>query len=412
MLAEKRIVLGVSGGIAAYKACDLVSRLKKRGAQVRVVLTKHACEFVPPLTFETLSGNPAYTDAFDRKFEIEHVALAKWADAMVVAPATANALAKMAAGIADDLLTTTLLAVTAPVVAAPAMNAAMWRHPATRANAALLRSRGVRFVGPASGHLACGDDDVGRMSEPEAIVEALEALFAEGGRSGAARDLSGRRILVTAGPTVERIDPVRFITNRSTGKMGYAIAAAAARRGAEVVLVSGPVSLPCPDGVERVSVESSRELCDAVLGRAGDCDAVIQAAAPADFTPATFSETKIKKTGEGMALELRPTTDIAAALGARKRPGQVLVAFAAETNDLIDNARGKLARKNADLVVANDVTRPGAGFGADTNIVSLVTRDSARELPVMPKSEVADAILDEVRFGSEFSLKSHTLLKV
>ena len=396
MLAEKRIVLGVSGGIAAYKACDLVSRLKKRGAQVRVVLTKHACEFVPPLTFETLSGNPAYTDAFDRKFEIEHVALAKWADAMVVAPATANALAKMAAGIADDLLTTTLLAVTAPVVAAPAMNAAMWRHPATRANAALLRSRGVRFVGPASGHLACGDDDVGRMSEPEAIVEALEALFAEGGRVGAACDLSGRRILVTAGPTVERIDPVRFITNRSTGKMGYAIAAAAARRGAEVVLVSGPVSLPCPDGVERVSVESSRELCDAVLGRAGDCDAVIQAAAPADFTPATFSETKIKKTGEGMALELRPTTDIAAALGARKRPGQVLVAFAAETNDLIDNARGKLARKNADLVVANDVTRPGAGFGADTNIVSLVTRDSARELPVMPKSEVADAILDAV----------------
>lgn len=396
MLAEKRIVLGVSGGIAAYKACDLVSRLKKRGAQVRVVLTKHACEFVPPLTFETLSGNPAYTDAFDRKFEIEHVALAKWADAMVVAPATANALAKMAAGIADDLLTTTLLAVTAPVVAAPAMNAAMWRHPATRVNAALLRSRGVRFVGPASGHLACGDDDVGRMSEPEAIVEALEALFAEGGRSGAARDLSGRRILVTAGPTVERIDPVRFITNRSTGKMGYAIAAAAARRGAEVVLVSGPVSLPCPDGVERVSVESSRELCDAVLGRAGDCDAVIQAAAPADFTPAAFSETKIKKTGEGMALELRPTTDIAAALGVRKRPGQVLVAFAAETNDLIDNARGKLARKNADLVVANDVTRPGAGFGADTNIVSLVTRDSARELPVMPKSEVADAILDAV----------------
>ena len=396
MLAEKRIVLGVSGGIAAYKACDLVSRLKKRGAQVRVVLTKHACEFVPPLTFETLSGNPAYTDAFDRKFEIEHVALAKWADAMVVAPATANALAKMAAGIADDLLTTTLLAVTAPVVAAPAMNAAMWRHPATRANAALLRSRGVRFVGPASGHLACGDDDVGRMSEPEAIVEALEALFAEGGRVGAARDLSGRRILVTAGPTVERIDPVRFITNRSTGKMGYAIAAAAARRGAEVVLVSGPVSLPCPDGVERVSVESSRELCDAVLGRAGDCDAVIQAAAPADFTPAAFSETKIKKKGEGMALELRPTTDIAAALGARKRPGQVLVAFAAETNDLIDNARGKLARKNAGLVVANDVTRPGAGFGADTNIVSLVTRDSARELPVMPKSEVADAILDAV----------------
>lgn len=397
MLAEKRIVLGVSGGIAAYKACDLVSRLRKRGAQARVVLTKHACEFVPPLTFETLSGNRAYTDAFDRKFEIEHIALAKWADAMVVAPATANALAKMAAGIADDLLSTTLLAVAAPILVAPAMNAAMWRHPATQENVRRLARRGVRFVGPEAGRLACGDDDVGRMSEPEQIVEALEALFAQPARAEARRgDLAGRRVLVTAGPTVERIDPVRFITNRSTGKMGYAIAEAAARRGAEVELVSGPVRLDCPEGVSRVMVESSAQLCEAVLSRAAACDAVIQAAAPADFTPASVSETKIKKTGEGMALALKPTTDIAAALGARKRPGQVLVAFAAETNDLIENARGKLARKNADLVVANDVTRPGAGFGADTNIVVLVTRDSARELPQMPKAEVADAILDEV----------------
>ena len=397
MLAEKRIVLGVSGGIAAYKACDLVSRLRKRGAQARVVLTKHACEFVPPLTFETLSGNRAYTDAFDRKFEIEHIALAKWADAMVVAPATANALAKMAAGIADDLLSTTLLAVAAPILVAPAMNAAMWRHPATQENVRRLARRGVRFVGPEAGRLACGDDDVGRMSEPEQIVEALEALFVQPARAEARRgDLAGRRVLVTAGPTVERIDPVRFITNRSTGKMGYAIAEAAARRGAEVELVSGPVRLDCPEGVSRVMVESSAQLCEAVLSRAAACDAVIQAAAPADFTPASVSETKIKKTGEGMALALKPTTDIAAALGARKRPGQVLVAFAAETNDLIENARGKLARKNADLVVANDVTRPGAGFGADTNIVVLVARDSARELPQMPKAEVADAILDEV----------------
>lgn len=391
MLKDKRIVLGVTGGIAAYKACDLVSRLKKRGASVRVVLTRHACAFVSPLTFETLSGNPAYTDGQDRRFEIEHVALAKWADTMVVAPATGNILAKMACGIADDLLSTTLLAMAAPVLAAPAMNAAMWKNPATQANVATLRERGVRFVGPASGHLACGDDDVGRMSEPEEIVQALEALFSK------ARDLAGRRILVTAGPTVERIDPVRFITNRSTGRMGYALAEAAQRRGADVVLVSGPVSLTPPKGVETVGIESSAQLCEAVLSRAGEADAVIQAAAPADFTPETVSDRKIKKTGDDMTLRLKSTTDIAFELGRRKRPGQVLVAFAAETNDVADNARGKLVRKNADLVVANDVTLPGAGFGASTNIVTLITKDFARPLEQMPKIQVADAILDCVK---------------
>ena len=391
MLKDKHIVLGVSGGIAAYKACDLVSRLKKRGAQVRVVLTEHACAFVPPLTFETLSGNPAYTDAFDRKFEIEHIALAKWADVLVLAPATANILAKMAAGIADDLLSTTLLAVTAPVLVAPAMNTAMWKHPATQANVQTLCVRGVTMVGPESGKLACGDEDVGRMSEPAQIVEALDAML------DPVRDLEGRRVLVTAGPTVERIDPVRYITNRSTGKMGYAIAEAAAARGAQVTLVSGPVQLPTPRGVERVDVESSDQLCAAILARADAADAVIQAAAPADFTPESVADRKIKKTGDGMTLRLRPTTDIAAALGTRKRPGQVLVAFAAETNDLVENARGKLARKNADLVVANDVTRPGAGFGTDTNIVTLVTADAADELPCLSKRQVADAILDRVR---------------
>ena len=392
MLKEKRIVLGVSGGIAAYKACDLVSRLKKRGAQVRVVLTKHACEFVPPLTFETLSGNPAYTDAFDRKFEIEHVALAKWADAVVIAPATANILAKMAAGIADELLPTTLLAATAPVLAAPAMNTAMWKNPATQANVKTLAERGVTFVGPESGVLACGDADVGRMSEPAQIVDALDALL-----NPPVRDLEGRRVLVTAGPTVERIDPVRYITNRSTGKMGYAIAEAAVARGAIVTLVSGPVELDAPKGAELVKIESSAQLCEAVLARASEMDAVIQAAAPADFTPETVAEKKIKKTGDGMSLKLVPTTDIAAELGRRKRPGQVLVAFAAETNDVEDNARGKLVRKNADLVVANDVTRPGAGFGADTNIVTLVTRDGLAPLPKQSKRAVADAILDRVR---------------
>ena len=391
MLREKKIVLCVTGGIAAYKACDLTSRLKKRGAEVRVVLTAHACAFVPPLTFETLSGNPAYTDAFERKFEIEHVALAKWADAVVVAPATANILAKMAVGIADELVSTTLLAATAPVLVAPAMNAAMWRNPATQANVNALAARGIRFVGPESGFLACGDADVGRMSEPEAIVSALDQML-----EPAKRDFEGKTVLVTAGPTVERIDPVRFITNRSTGKMGYAIAEAAAARGARVLLASGPVNLNPPKGVELISVESSGELCAAVLSHADEADIVIQAAAPADFTPETVADQKIKKTGGELLLRLVPTTDIARELGNRKRPGQILVAFAAETEHLIENAKRKLERKNADLVVANDVTRPGAGFGGNTNIVSLVTRDSAEELPILPKSGVADAILDRV----------------
>ena len=391
MLQEKKIVLCVTGGIAAYKACDLTSRLKKRGAEVRVALTAHACAFIPPLTFETLSGNPAYTDAFERKFEIEHVALAKWADAVIVAPATANILAKMAAGIADELVSTTLLAATAPVLVAPAMNAAMWRNPATQANVNALAARGVRFVGPESGFLACGDADVGRMSEPETIVSALDQIL-----EPAKRDFEGKTVLVTAGPTVERIDPVRFITNRSTGKMGYAIAEAAAARGARVLLASGPVNLNPPKGVELISIESSKELCAAVLSHADEADIVIQAAAPADFTPETVADQKIKKTGGDLALRLVPTTDIARELGSRKRPGQILVAFAAETERLIENAKRKLERKNADLVVANDVTRPGAGFGGNTNIVSLVTRDSAEELPIMPKSGVADAILDRV----------------
>ena len=391
MLNGRKIVLGVSGGIAAFKSCELVSQLKKRGAQVRVVLTRHACEFVPPLSFETLSGNPAYTDGQDRRYEIGHVALAKWADAMVIAPATANILAKAACGIADDLLSTTLVANAAPVLFAPAMNAAMWRNPATQANLETLRGRGAHFVGPETGFLACGDADVGRMSEPEQIVAALDALLAPK-RS----DLSGRTVLVTAGPTVERIDPVRFITNRSTGKMGYAIAEAAAARGAKVILASGPVSLAAPKDVLFVPVESSAQLCEAVLHHAEGADAVIQAAAPADFTPDVFSEHKIKKTGDALTLTLKPTTDIAAALGRRKRPGQVLVAFAAETQNLVENARSKMVRKNADLVVANDVTRPGAGFGADTNIVTLVTKDACRELPQLSKREVADAILDEV----------------
>jgi len=390
MLRDKNIVLGVTGGIAAYKACDLVSRLKKQGARVRVVLTANAVKFVPPLTFETLSGNPVVTDTFEPRKSLEHISLAKWADAFVIAPASANCLAKLAVGIADDLLSTTALAMTAPLLIAPAMNANMWRHPATQANFQTLLDRGAKAVGPMSGHLACGDDDVGRMAEPAQIVEALDALL------NPRQDYAGRHVLVTAGPTVERIDPVRYITNRSSGKMGYAIAEAARDRGAEVVLVSGPVNLVAPTGMEVVKVESSAELCAAVLSRGDWADVVIQAAAPADFTPVSVADSKIKKTGQGMVLELKNTTDIARTLGERKHPGQVLVAFAAETDRVLENARGKLEKKNADLIVANDVTRADAGFGVDTNAVTLITRVDQQALPVMAKRAVADAILDRV----------------
>ena len=390
MLKNRRIVLGVTGGIAAYKACDLASRLIKRGAEVRVVLTEHACHFVPPLSFEALTGKPACVDTLAPRSEMEHISLAKWGELFVIAPATANCLAKLACGIADDLLSTTALAITAPLVIAPAMNANMYRHPATQRNLRTLAERGAHLVGPVSGRLACGDDDIGRMSEPADIVEAVEAAL------NPRRDFEGVRVLVTAGPTIERIDPVRYITNRSSGKMGYAIAEAARDRGAGVVLVSGPVTLDKPVGVEVVSIESSAQLCEAVLARGAWADVVIQAAAPADFRPAAYSEQKIKKTGAGMTLTLENTTDIAAELGRRKRDGQVLVAFAAETADMLENARGKLERKRADLVVANDVSRADAGFGVDTNAVTLITRDGATALPLQSKRAVADGILDRV----------------
>lgn len=389
MLENRRIVVGVTGGIAAYKAAELVSRLKKAGAQVRVVMTENALKFIPALTLETLSGNRAYVDQFSREFEIEHIALAKWAELFVVAPATANFIGKMACGIADDLMSTTAMAMTCPVLIAPAMNTNMWKNPACRANMETLISRGVLTIGPESGKLACGDADVGRMSEPETILGRIEDILKR------RQDLAGRTVMVTAGPTVERIDPVRYITNRSTGKMGYAIAEAARDRGARVILVSGPVNLEPLPGVEMVRVTSSKELCENVLKRGPEADMVIQAAAPADFTPAQVADRKIKKQpGEGMTLELVPTTDIASELGRRKHAGQVLVAFAAETNDVIENARKKLKKKNADMIVANDVTAPGAGFGTDTNLITIITAESAAELPLMTKRQAADAIID------------------
>ena len=391
MLKGKRIVLGVTGGIAAYKACELTRLFKKAGAEVRVVMTENAARFVSPLTFETLSGNQVNTDSFERAWEIGHIALAKWAELMVIAPATANVMAKISTGICDDLLTTTVMAMPCPVLLAPAMNCVMWRSAANQANVETLKRRGFFFAGPETGSLACGDADVGRMAEPSEIAACAEDVL------NPRHDFEGRTVLVTAGPTREMIDPVRFLSNRSTGRMGYAIAEAAARRGARVVLVSGPVELPAPAGVQLVPVVSTQDMFKAVTENARTADIVIQAAAPADFTPERVASQKIKKTGEDMAVHLVATPDIARTLGENKRPGQILVAFAAETENALENARGKRVRKNADLIVVNDVTKPGAGFAGDTNIVTVITASSETEYPVMSKRDVAEAILEQVR---------------
>ena len=392
-LEGKNVVLGVTGGIAAYKACELTSRLRKAGAQVHVILTKNACQFVSPLTFETLSNHPAVTDTFARPetWEVEHIALAKRADVFVIAPATANILAKMAHGIADDMLSTTVLATRAPVLVAPAMNTGMWENPATQENAEILRRRGVRFIGPEGGFLACGDSGAGRMSEPKDIFDAIQDAL------NPRRDMEGLRVLVTAGPTQEKIDPVRFISNRSSGKMGYAIAEAAAGRGAEVTLVTGPTSLPVPSGVTSVPILSTQDLLDAMTERCAQMDVVIQAAAPADFTPVQAASQKIKKQGDGnLTLTLRQTPDVAAQVGRMKAPGQTLVGFAAETEAVMENAEKKLAKKNLDMIVANDVTAPGAGFDVDTNIVTFLTHAGRETLPCLPKRQVADELLDRV----------------
>lgn len=388
-LQGKNIVLGVTGGIAAYKSCVLVSRLVKQGAQVDVIMTKSACEFVAPLTFQTLSRRPVVTDLFSSPeyWEVEHIALAKKADLFVIAPATANVIAKMAHGIADDMLTTTVLATQAPLLIAPAMNTIMWQHPATQENLALLTKRGAHTVGPEGGQLACGDVGAGRMSEPQNILAAIESILS------APQDMRGLKVLVTAGPTRERLDPVRFLSNHSSGRMGYAIAEAAKARGAQVTLVTGPTSIEKPE-VDTVQVESTQDLYDAMMERFADQDIIIQAAAPADFTPDTVSEEKIKKgRRDSLQLSLKSTPDVAAAIGQQKKPGQILVGFAAETENLIENARKKLAGKNLDMIVLNDVTKPGAGFGVDTNIVTFVTHTTLEALPKLSKAEVADKLL-------------------
>ena len=390
---KKCVVLGVTGGIAAYKACEILRLLQKRGIDVYVVMTKNATQFVSPLTFETLSGHPVAIDTFDRPatWEVEHIALAKRADLFLIAPATANVIGKMACGITDDMLSTTVMATPAPVMIAPAMNTGMWVNPAVQHNVKTLVSRGVHVVTPAVGHLACGDSGAGKLEDVDVIVQrAMDVL------NGEKKDLAGLSIMVTAGPTREPLDPVRYISNRSSGKMGYAIARAAARRGAKVTLLSGPVALEAPKGVTLIPFTTTQELLDRAQEVASGQDILIQSAAPADYRAEQVAQQKIKKNhGEDFVLRLVENPDVAATLGKNKRDDQVFVGFAAETNDVIEHARGKLAKKNLDMIVANDVTRPGAGFDVDTNIVTLITRDEMIDLPLMNKDEVADQILSK-----------------
>jgi len=401
-----RITLGVTGGVAAYKAAELVRRLQKEDFSVQVVMTRSAREFITPLTFAALTGQKVITDLFagaaasgeaNLESAIEHIAVAQRTDLLLVAPATADILAKFARGIADDFLTTLYLATAAPVVVAPAMNVNMWDHAATQENIEMLRARGVHIVDPDEGYLACGMTGAGRLAGQEEIVKAVREVL------HVRRDLEGQTILVTAGPTREDLDPVRFLTNRSSGKMGYAVAEAAARRGARVSLITGPTALETPAGVERVDVRTAEEMHRAVIERFRNSSIAILAAAVADYRPAEKHTEKIKKSAESLSISLIPTTDILADV-AKNKGDRLVVGFAAETDHVAENARKKLTTKNADLIVANDVTAEGAGFDSDTNIVTLFSRDGRDlALPKLGKSEVAQRILDEV-------VRLHTVL--
>jgi len=392
MLRNKEIILGVTGGIAAYKAVELLREMVKRGANVHVVMTKNAQQFVSPLTFETLSGNPVLCEMFRlfRGSKIGHVTLADIADLMVIAPATANILGKIANGIADDLLTTMVMAMKVPVLFAPSMNVNMWQSSFVQNNVERLKAHGYQFIGPAEGDLACGGAGRGRLADIAEIIEKIEDIFTK-------KDLQGQRILVTAGPTLEAIDPIRYITNRSTGKMGFALAKMARRRGAEVTLITGPnyLSLPRRD-IQQISVHSAQQMRDVVMEYYEDCHIVIMAAAVADFRPQNTLQEKIKKTNGTYILKLEKNPDILKELG-EKKGEHILVGFAAETSELMENAGQKLKEKNLDIIVANDVTQPGAGFGTDTNIVKILdARGRVRKLPLLSKDEVANIILDQV----------------
>ncbi len=392
-MKKKTVVLGVTGGIACYKSAALASKLTQRGYDVEVVLTKNATEFIGPHTFESLTHNRAMVDTFDRNFQshVEHVALADKADLLIVAPATANIIAKAAHGIADDMLSTTILACDCKKLMAPAMNTRMYDNTVTRDNLETLRRYGWEIIEPASGRLACGAVGRGKMPEPEDLLEAVDHAIAYD------KDLSGVRVLVTAGPTQESLDPVRYLTNHSSGKMGYAIARAAAWRGAEVTLVSGPTALKKPAYVDTVDVVTAREMFGAVTSRAGEQDVIIKAAAVADYRPAQVADGKIKKgAGEGLTLELRRTDDILAYLGEHKRPGQILCGFSMETENLVENSRKKLIRKSLDIVAANSLKEEGAGFGVSTNVLTLITREDETQLPLLTKEEAAHRLLDRI----------------
>ncbi len=391
MLQGKHITLGVTGSIAAYKIASLASMLKKRGADVTVIMTRNAMNFINPITFETLTGNKCLTDTFDRNFQfnVEHVSLAKQTDVLMIAPATANVIAKAACGLADDMLTTTLLACTCPKIIAPAMNTRMFQNPVVQDNLKRLESYGMEVIKPATGYLACGDVGEGKMPEPEVLLEyIIKALHP--------RDMEGVKVLVTAGPTRERIDPVRFISNHSSGKMGYAIARAAMMRGAQVTLVTGKTELAPPMGVSTVNVVSAKEMAEAVKERAAEQDIIIKAAAVADYRPKYVADEKLKKQDGEMYIELERTEDILGFLGAHKRDGQFLCGFSMETENMLENSRKKLEKKNLDLIVANNVKQQGAGFGVDTNIVTLLSKDETLQLPMMSKEEVAEELLSYV----------------
>ena len=392
MLKGKTVVLGVTGGIAAYKIASLASMLVKQHADVQVIMTENATNFITPTTFETLTGNKCLVDTFDRnfQFQVEHVALAKRADIFMIAPATANVIAKVAHGLADDMLTTTFLACKKPKYIVPAMNTQMYENPITQDNLDICRRYGMHVVEPASGYLACGDTGAGKMPEPELLMEyIMQELAFE-------KDMAGEKVLVTAGPTREAIDPVRYISNHSTGKMGYAIAQAAARRGAEVTLVSGPVNLKAPLGVKLVPVTSAGEMFQAVTEASSSQDVIIKAAAVADYRPKYVGTEKTKKKDGDMNLEMERTDDILAWLGNHRQPGQVLCGFSMETENMLENSQAKLLKKNVDMIVANNLKTAGAGFGTDTNLVTIITREGAEELALMTKDQVAHQLLNRI----------------
>jgi len=391
MLKGKTVLLGVTGGIAAYKAAALASALVKQHASVEVVMTRNATEFVTPLTFEQLTGHRTMVDTFDRNFshQVEHISLAERTDLVIIAPATANVCAKLAHGLADDMLTTTVLACRCPKLIAPAMNTNMYENPVTQDNLTTLRRYGWDVIEPASGRLACGAVGKGKMPEPENLLQHVLRYLA------LPQDLAGKKVLVTAGPTQEALDPVRYLTNHSTGKMGYAIAKMAMLRGAEVILVSGPTAIPYPPFVTVVPVTSAQDMFEAVAAHASNCDFIFKAAAVADYTPANYNDNKMKKKDDDLAIPLKRTQDILKYLGENRIPGQVICGFSMETQDMLENSRKKLYKKNVDMICANNLKVAGAGFGVDTNVITIITKENCIELPLQTKESAANAILDQ-----------------